>query len=655
MCGIAGYFTVQKQRAYEEMEQITKRMINTLQHRGPDGFGVWIDIDKGICLGHRRLAIIDLSSNGQQPMISSSGRYVITFNGEIYNFQELRHELKLVSDISFRGYSDTEVMLAAFDVWGVEKALKRFIGMFAFALWDRQEHLLYLARDRMGEKPLYYGWMGPTFLFGSDLAALCAHPEFKKEIDQDVLSLYLRHQYVPAPYSIYKDIFKLPQGTYLSINLNEQFSTLEPTPYWSAEKMIFDAKEAYHLESEEEAIHKLDGLLRNVIDQQMISDVPTGVFLSGGIDSSTIAALMQQLSTQSVKTFTIGFNIEGYNEAVHAKEVANYLGTNHTELYVTPEQVLEVIPKLPSLYNEPFSDSSQIPTFLVSELARTKVTVSLSGDGGDELFGGYNRYYWVNEVWNKMAWAPSRVRRFISSLLTSVSPQSLDTMYSFFAPVFSGKWKQMLPGEKLYKLAEVITAESPKAMYCDLISLWKHPALISKGATEPMTIINNSGCWPDLENITEWMMYMDMMTYLPDDILVKVDRASMGKSLEVRAPFLDHRVVEFSWKLPLNMKMRNHQGKWILRQVLYQYVPKHLIERPKMGFSIPIHVWLRGPLREWAENLLDQKKLDDGGLFDSGLIRRKWEEHISGRYNWQHYLWNILMFQAWIENGQNKL
>ncbi len=647
MCGITGFLDLTSRIAEDEARATAGRMLKTLTHRGPDDGGVWVDAKSGIALGNRRLAIVDLSPEGHQPMHSACDRYVIAYNGEIYNHKALHEELEGLGH-AFRGHSDTEVMLAAFVQWGLRGALERFNGMFAFALWDKKERVLHVARDRMGEKPLYYGWMGETFLFGSELKALKAHPDFRGEIDRDALTLYLRHNYVPAPYSIYKGIYKLPPGTMLTLNGEDREPA--PVPYWStreaAERGVSDPLKA----SAGKATDLLDGLLRDSIGLRMVADVPLGAFLSGGIDSSTVVALMQAQSDQPIKTFSIGFQEAGYSEAEHAKAVARHLGTEHTELYVTPEGTMSVIPKLPALYDEPFSDSSQIPTYLVSELARRHVTVSLSGDGGDELFGGYNRYFWGRSIWNKIGWMPPRLRGAAAGALTSVSPQWWDRLFEGLGPYLPKKVRQRMPGDKLHKLAGVMGVSSPEAMYRRLVSHWKDPESLVIGGTEPPTTLTDAGQWAELRDFTQRMMYLDTMTYLPDDILVKVDRASMGVSLEGRVPLLDHRLVEFAWRVPLSMKIRDGQGKWLLRQVLYRYVPKKMLERPKMGFGVPIDSWLRGPLRGWAEELLDERRLRDEGFFDPRPIREKWAEHLSGRRNWQHYLWEVLMFEAWLEN-----
>lgn len=645
MCGITGFLDLSRRTATEAAQRTAWRMLDTLTHRGPDDGGVWVDAGNGIALANRRLAIVDLSPEGHQPMHSACGRYAIAFNGEIYNYRSLMEELGKLGH-AFRGHSDTEVMLAAFVQWGLEGALERFNGMFAFALWDKKERALHVARDRMGEKPLYYGRMGQTFLFGSELKALKAHPGFRAGIDRGALSLYLRHNYVPAPYSIYEGVYKLPPGTVMTLS---QASRRDPVPYWSVQKAA-ERGAADTLEgSATEVVERLDGLLRDSVGLRMVADVPLGAFLSGGIDSSTVVAQMQAQSERPVRTFSIGFHEEEYSEAEYAKAVARHLGTEHTELYVTPEEARAVIPKLPTLYDEPFSDSSQIPTYLVSELARRHVTVSLSGDGGDELFAGYNRYFWGRNIWGTVGWIPPGLRGTAAGVLTAVSPQGWDRAFKKLWPALPTGVRQRNPGDKLHKLAEVLTVKNPEAIYLGLVSHWKRPDSMVVGGSEPPTALTDPNIWADLPDFTRRMMYLDMMTYLPDDILVKVDRASMGVSLEGRVPYLDHRVVEFSWRVPMKMKIKDGKGKWLLRQVLDRYVPRELIERPKMGFGVPIDSWLRGPLREWAEDLLDEGRLRREGFFDPRPIREKWTEHLSGRRNWQYHLWDVLMFQAWLE------
>jgi asparagine synthase (glutamine-hydrolysing) len=632
------------------MQATVRQMSDTLLHRGPDDEGSFVDEAAGLALGFRRLSIIDLSPEGHQPMTSKDGRYVLIFNGEIYNFQELRRELEDLGH-GFRGHSDTEVMLAAFTQWGFEPAIKRFNGMFALALWDKRERVLRLTRDRIGEKPLYYGFSGSTFLFGSELKALRAHPDFKAEINRDALALFLRYNYIPAPYSIYQGIYKLTPGTYLS--LNERCSSLgqlpEPRAYWSAREAAEAGTASPFEGTQSQAITELEALLTDAVGLRMVADVPLGAFLSGGVDSSTVVALMQAQSSQPVKTFSIGFTEEAYNEARHARAVAEHLKTDHTELYVTPEDAMAVIPRLPSLYDEPFSDSSQIPTFLVSQLARRHVTVSLSGDGGDELFAGYNRYLLGESVWNKISWMPKGSRAVAAGALTTVSPRAWDRAFTGLKPFLPSRLQHTRAGDRLHKLAEILTVSDVEAMYMNIVSHWKQPTRLVPGSSEPRTILTDARAWANLPGIIQRMMYLDAVTYLPDDILVKVDRASMGVSLEARVPFLDHRVFEFSWRLPLSWKIREGQSKWPLRQILYKYVPRELIERPKMGFGIPVGEWLRGPLRDWAESLLDEGRLKREGLLNAEPVRRKWEEHLRGVRNWQYYIWDVLMFQGWLE------
>ncbi|MCT7976480.1 asparagine synthase (glutamine-hydrolyzing) [Laspinema olomoucense] len=649
MCGICGWLDRSVSNPIES-RSVLERMNNRLLHRGPDSGGIWVDETAGIALGHRRLAIVDLSPEGHQPMMSANDRYVISFNGEIYNFLELRRELENLGH-RFRGGSDTEVMLAAFSEWGIEPAVKRFNGMFAFALWDRQERVLHLGRDRLGEKPLYYGWVNGSFLFASELKALKAHPKFSAEIDRDALALYLRFCYIPAPYSIYQGIYKLPPACLLTVRSPETHA--EPIPYWSAKSTAISGISQPFLGSETEAIHQLDALLRDAVSLRMMADVPLGAFLSGGIDSSTLVALMQAQSTQPIKTFTIGTHEKIYNEADHAKAIAQHLGTDHTELYVTAEDALAVIPKLPTLYDEPFSDSSQIPTFLISQLTRKQVTVSLSGDGGDELFAGYNRHLWGRRFWQKLGWIPPMARQMAAGAITQLSPETWDAIFQKSDRFIPHKFKLRQPGDKLQKLAEVLAIHNPQSLYKRLVSNCKNPETVVLGSTEPPTVLSDSKIWHEFSDLTECMMYLDAVTYLPDDILAKVDRASMGVSLEARVPYLDHRVVEFAWQIPLRMKIRNGMGKWLLRQVLDQYVPAGLMERPKMGFAVPIERWLRGELRDWAEALLDERRLRQEGFFNPQPIREKWEEHLSGRHDWKYYLWDILMFQSWLEQQNN--
>lgn len=646
MCGLVGYFGI------NATEAIAKRMADTLTHRGSDDSGVWCDTTTGIALAHRRLSIIDLSPEGHQPMISANNRYVIVFNGEIYNHNQLRAEL---DNVAWRGHSDTEVILAAISTWGIETALIKFVGMFAIALWDRAEKVLTLARDRMGEKPLYYGFQNNTFMFASELKALKVHPCFLNEIDRDVLCLYLRHCYIPAPYSIYKGIKKLLPSSYLQLPFTENIDllyTITPKSYWSLADVVKHGLTTPFIGNDADAITMLDTQLTQAVGLQMVADVPLGAFLSGGVDSSTVVALMQAQSNRPVKTFSIGFNNADYNEAHYAKAVAQYLETEHYELYVSSADVMQVIPTLGTLYDEPFADSSQIPTFLVAQMARQQVTVALSGDGGDELFCGYNRYIWVKRLWHKISWLPLPTRRLFAKAITVLSPHRWQAIYSLLSYWLPSQFHVTLVGDKLHKLAECLTiVRDDDALFYSLLSEWQYPASLVINATEPTTLLTNAEQWPLLPNITERMMYLDTLTYLPDDILVKIDRAAMAVSLETRVPFLDHRVVELAWQLPLTMKYRTGHSKWLLRQVLYQYIPKELIERPKMGFGLPIGDWLRHDLRDWAETLLDETRLNKEGYFQPHAIRSRWQEHLSGQRNWEHSLWAVLIFQAWLENN----
>ncbi|MBD2517753.1 asparagine synthase (glutamine-hydrolyzing) [Nostoc sp. FACHB-973] len=648
MCGIAGFWNISRQVNSEELSYIVQQMSDTLVHRGPDNGGSWVNAEVGIGLGHRRLAIVDLSPEGHQPMISANGRYVIVFNGEIYNFLELKRQLESLGH-HFRGRSDTEVMLASFSQWGLDGAIGRFNGMFAFALWDCQERILHLGRDRLGEKPIYYAWMGQTFLFASELKALKVHPTFHAEINRDALAAFLRNKYIPAPYSIYQGIYKLPPGTILTWNGIDAHPN--PVPYWSAKKAAELGVIKPFTGSELEAVAQMEALLQDAVGLRMVADVPLGAFLSGGIDSSTVVALMQAQSRQPVKTFTIGFYEDSYNEAHYAKAVAQHLATDHTELYVTAKDALAVIPKLPTLYDEPFSDDSQIPTFLISQLAKQHVTVSLSGDGGDELFAGYKRYFWGHSIWQKIGWIPPTLRQAAAGMVSSLSPQTWNRSLASFNSLLPVKLQQPTLGDKLHWIAGILAVPDSLALYTRMMSDWKEPEALVVNSLKSLMTYSDRQQSPQLPDFIQHMMYLDTINYLPDDILVKVDRASMGVSLETRIPFLDHRVVELASRIPLSMKIRNGQGKWLLRQILYKYVPQKLIERPKMGFGIPIASWLRVPLRDWAEALLDERRLQQEGFLNPQLIRQKWAEHLSSERDWQNDLWDVLMFQAWLEKN----
>ncbi|MFT4037912.1 MAG: asparagine synthase (glutamine-hydrolyzing) [Thermomicrobiales bacterium] len=644
MCGICGFWQPANS-ADDALRRLAQAMALQIEYRGPDDAGEWVDETAGVGLSFRRLAIVDLSPLGHQPMTSASGRYEIIYNGEVYNFVALREELTQRGH-RFRGGSDTEVILAAVEEWGLRDAVQRFVGMFGIALWDRQRRELHLVRDRLGIKPIYYGWQNGVFMFGSELKALAVHPAFRGEIDRDALTLFMRFAYVPDPFSIYQGIAKLPPGSILTLRSHDD-QAAQPQAYWSAQEVAAHGQANPFTGSPTEAVSRLDALLREAVALRMVADVPLGAFLSGGVDSSTVVALMQAQSDRPVKTFTIGFNEPGYNEADHAAAVAAHLQTDHTELTVTPQEAQAVIPRLPAMFDEPFADSSQIPTFLVSQLARQRVTVSLSGDGGDELFGGYNRYQWGEGIWKRISWAPAPARTLGAKALRSVSPETWDSGFARFGSLLPTALQQRTPGDKLHKLADALDAQSQADLYLHLVSQWREPAITVPGGREPLTILQDDTRWPSLPGFSERMMFLDLVTYLPGDILTKVDRASMAISLEARVPLLDHRVVEFAASLPLSLKVRDGQGKWILRQVLDTYVPRTLIERPKMGFGVPIDQWLRGPLREWADDLLDPAQMRSDGYLNPIPVRERWEQHLAGSNNWQHPLWCALQFQAW--------
>ena len=652
MCGIAGFVGGGFANGGSGARAVLARMTGAIAYRGPDSAGAWIDPEPKVALGHRRLAILDLSPAGEQPMTSASGRYVTVYNGEIYNHLELRERLSG----PWRGHSDTETLLAAIEAWGLEKALTECAGMFALALWDKQERVLILARDRLGEKPLYYGWQGEgaeaAFLFGSELKALARHPAFRREIDRQALSLFTRFNYVPAPHSIYAGISKLPPGAFLTLRAGEKAPAI--TPYWSAAEVAASGSADPLDIGPEEAVVELERVLGKAVSQQMISDVPLGAFLSGGVDSSTVVALMQAQSSRPVKSFSIGFEDPAYNEAEHAGAVARHLGTDHTELYVRPEDALAAIPSLPSIYDEPFADASQVPTLLVSRLARRDVTVALSGDGGDELFAGYNRYRLAARNWGRISKVPRALRGAAAKGLTALSPEQWNKVAGALAPILPASLRLSLPGEKVHKAARGLASASADELYQGLVSSWRDPSALVVGGSEPPTLGREVLARLDGLGTCERMMALDMLTYLPDDILAKVDRAAMSVSLETRVPLLDHRVVEFAWRLPTDLKLRGNETKWVLRQLLYRHVPRALIERPKMGFGIPIDAWLRGPLKGWAEELISERRLSSEGYFRPEPIRAAWEAHQSGRANMQYHLWAILMFQSWLE-GQSSL
>jgi asparagine synthase (glutamine-hydrolysing) len=605
-----------------------------MRHRGPDSEGYWEDEAAGLALGHVRLAILDLTPAGHQPMMSACQRYVLVLNGEIYNHLALREALEREGAApAWRGHSDTETVLACFAAWGVERTLQVCTGMFALALWDRQERALSLARDRMGEKPLYIGYAAGNFVFASELKALAGLPGFGAQLDRRALSLLVRHNYIPAPYSIYQDIGKMAPGTWLTLTEAQcrQRALPDARPYWSAQQVARQARDrALHFDSDDHAIDALESVLTAAVKGQMISDVPLGAFLSGGIDSSVIVALMQKDHPQPVRTFSIGFNDPAFNEAEHAKAVAHHLGTAHTELYVSPDDALAVVPSLPALYDEPFADSSQIPTVLVTRMARRDVTVALSGDGGDELFGGYSRYFRAANRWDRRESLPGALRGPLGMAARAGA--------------------RLLPDgharDRFEKLGEVIAAPHPGAFYHQFVSYWKDPAQVVIGAELPSTPFDLA----TESDLFDRMMLLDALTYLPDDILVKVDRAAMAASLETRVPMIDHNVFDFAQRLPRRYKVRDGRGKWLLRELLYRHVPRELVDRPKKGFSVPLAAWLRGPLKDWAAALLDSARLRPGGLFHAEPILRKWREHQAGTRDWSTHLWSILMTQAWLDH-----
>jgi asparagine synthase (glutamine-hydrolysing) len=698
MCGFAGFITTDS-KTLSGAEELAIRMALSINHRGPDDAGAWADASSGIAMGFRRLSILDLSSAGHQPMLSVSGRFVLSFNGEIYNHIDLRNLLNF-SPIeqykhNWRGHSDSETLLACIEAWGLEETLKKTVGMFAIALWDKKTQTLHLARDRFGEKPLYYGWVraqnssSQSFIFGSELKALRTYPDFSNAISREALALFMRFTYVPAPYSIYQNIFKLEPGCILSLNsinateqpnssfdapwvLNKVTIPLRPPAsiggitlhrWWSLASVV-EAGAKFQITSEVEAVEALELRLKEAVNSQCLADVPLGAFLSGGVDSSCIVALMQAQTSRPVKTFTVGFEEAGFDESPFASAVAQHLGTEHNSIFVSAKQAQSVIYDLPHIYDEPFADSSQIPTHLVCKAARQKVTVALSGDAGDELFGGYNRYFWGPRVWNRLAWLPYSVRRAMGAAISSVPIGGWNALSRPVNAILPTSKKLQRAGERAHKLAERLhSVHNLDELYNSLVSEWNDPAKVVKfdgvdssgSVSEPASMLSDPLPMTGTEHHQSRMMYRDTMTYLPDDILCKVDRAAMATSLETRVPFLDHRVAELAWRLPLHMKIRNGQGKWALRQVLYKYVPKELIDRPKAGFAIPVGQWLRGPLKDWAEELLNEKRLELEGYFHPKPIREKWRQHLSGQFDHTPSLWAVLMFQSWLESSSQKV
>lgn len=646
MCGIAGFIDL----GSRDMRATCRRMTDAIRHRGPDDSGHWFDRQAGVALGHRRLSILDVSPAGHQPMESPDGSLAIVFNGEIYNHLDIRGELeRKLGTVAWRGHSDTETLLLAIETWGAAAALQRCVGMFAFALWDRVRRRLILARDRIGEKPLYYGKLAGAFVFASELKALRAHPAFDGRLDHDSIAMFLRHCYIPESRSIFWNVDKVPPGTIVEVDQSGQCG--EATAYWTAAEAVDSGRHRPFNGDDTEAVNRLECLLGEAVGLQMVADVPVGAFLSGGIDSSLVVAMMQARGSGRVRTFTVGFAEKEYDESPHARAVAQHLGTEHTEIVVSPAEAMEAIARLPSMYDEPFGDSSQIPTYLVSSLARRHVAVSLSGDAGDELFGGYTRYAVAQRAWTSMSRIPSPLRKILPRVIRS-RPADWWTRYlQIAAPLLPRRWRGANLGHKMYRMADLVGA-APWELYHGVVSHWTDPAAMVIGCTGLDSPVERLMSQEISLSYREQMMYWDLLTYLPGDILVKVDRAAMAVSLETRVPLLDHRLVEFAWSLPMHMKVRDGQSKWLLRQLLNRYVPRELTDRPKVGFGIPVGAWLRGPLRDWAEALLDESRIRREGILKPAPIRQRWHEHLAGSSDWSYLLWDVLMFQAWLEAQQ---
>lgn len=647
MCGIAGILDPTASTNAERLGALASKMAASVEHRGPDDTGLWVDASAGVAFGHQRLAVIDLGTGGSQPMVSAGGRWVMAYNGEVYNYPEVRRRLECDGAL-FRGSSDTEVLVAAVERWGVDRALDACEGMFAAALWDRQERSLHLLRDRFGEKPLYYGWVGPLFAFGSELKTLTALPNFRAELDRRAVARFLRSNCIPAPDTIWRGVRKLLPGHLVTVRSPSPGLLPPQRCYWSAGDAVADARKRRMTGSVSEMIDELEVALSDVVASRMVADVPVGAFLSGGIDSSTIVALMQQHASEPVRTFTVGFDDRSFDESSEAEAVAAHLGTDHTAVHVGDAEAIEVIPRLADIWDEPFADVSQIPTHLVSRVARQQVTVSLSGDGGDELFAGYNRHAWLERVWGRAALVPTRVRRAAGSALGGIPPTVIEraARVTRHLPV---DWQVRNPSTKVAKLARVLAATDPEDAYRALTTHWDCPTLVLGRDDEPV-IEEEHGELPVAGGgITEQMLWSDLVGYLPDDILVKLDRAAMAVSLETRVPFLDRKILDLAWRLPLDVKLREGQTKWVLRQVLHRHVPPALVERPKTGFGLPIGAWLRGVLAPWAEDLLEERRLRDQGLLDPAPIRQAWELHRTGRQDLGYELWDVLVLQSWID------
>ncbi len=648
MCGLAGFIDYARRQGREPLERLAREMAATLAHRGPDDEGAWADAEAGVALGHRRLAIIDTSSAGAQPMVSSCRRWVIVYNGEVYNFPELRAELEAAGR-PFRGHSDTEVILEGCAQWGVRALIERLIGMFAFALWDRRERALVLVRDRLGIKPLYWGIFGDLVLFGSQLSALRVHRGWRPAIDRAALTAYLRRNYVPCPYSIYRGVSKLEPGTLLTFR---EGRAPAPERYWSLAEVARAGRAEPRQMAAQEAAAELGALLGDAVRRRLVADVPLGALLSGGIDSALVTALMRAESSAAVKTFSIGFDQAAYDEAARARAVAAHLGTEHRELYVEPGHVQRIIPGLARWFDEPFGDLSLVPTYLVAELARQEVTVALSGDGGDELFAGYDRYRWAEALWRRMRRVPRGLRAAAAAALGPLPPAAWDPVLALSPRARDAG----LDGDRLKKALPLLAAPDADALYRRLVGFWLEPRDLVRGGAEPERAPwdpgagagAGAGALPTgLPDFLDRMQLLDATTYLPDHILTKVDRATMAVSLETRVPLLDHRVVEFTWRLPAELRATGGEGKALLRRVLFEHAPRELFTGAKKGFALPVDAWLRGPLRPWAEELLSESRLEGDGLLRPGPIRAKWREHLSGQRNWQYLLWNVLMLQTW--------
>ena len=654
MCGIAGIFDPAASIGADRLGALASTMASSLVHRGPDASGLWVDAHAGVALGHRRLAVIELGPGGAQPMVSTGGRWVVAYNGEVYNHRDLRHRLERAGT-GFRSGSDTEVLVAAVERWGVDRALDACEGMFAAAMWDRQNHHLHLVRDRFGEKPLYYGWVGSVFAFGSELKAVRTLPGFAPELDRHAVARYLRHNCIPAPDTIYRGVRKLRPGHLATVTRASTPGVLPaPRCFWSAAEAVDRARQHPLTSSDSEMTDRLEDTLSQAVADRMVADVPVGAFLSGGIDSSTIVSLMQRHATRPVRTFTVGFADRSFDESAEAAAVAAHLGTDHTAVRVGDAEAVEVIGHLPDIWDEPFADVSQIPTYLVSRVARQEVTVSLSGDGGDELFAGYNRHAWLDRVWRWAASMPAGTRRATGSALGRIPPAAVEGAARATSLLPAG-WQVRNPSNKMTKLARVLAASDPEDAYRALTSHWPNSSSMVLGA-DPRDAGEDQTSSPVLGGgITEQMLWLDLVGYLPDDILAKVDRAAMAVSLETRIPFLDRQVFDLAWSLPLDAKLRGGRTKWLLRQVLDRHVPATLVDRPKMGFGLPIGSWLRGELGPWAEHLLDERRLSAQGLLDPLPVRRAWDLHRSGRRDLGYELWDVLVLQAWIDRWMPSL